>query len=301
MANSSNNLSATQLWKDSTARRTINEGEVPLAPPWQDKFKRDTEVFGRLSRFDMSYQAPILHGTTFRDLENRHEVETNFYRDSAACANMHYTFSFMLRRQASLKNPTIRVTNCICLGLGSLSGRMGVPEAKPIPDREIKYHMDISMAQLVAFENMMNVLKKNFVINDDDVFLQDPTFNELDKGFLTSLGFKVVDSPASNNLITEETFFFAPHVVNSVAYSSLAANFPAVYIGNPLREDDKRSINKRDYGTYPWVRDMMSAFLEERHTDTIRLYAHKTGFDAESEDYSAIEDEAAIAAIYYLR
>ena len=114
----------------------------------------------------------------------------------------------------------LRLTNCVCLGLGSISeGR------------------DSSRHELAALVSMLNLLGKRHTIKD--VVFQDPVFNDVDKAFLTKLGYSVVSTPLGFESIDENTFCFAPHLENEVFAEALKGAYPALCIGNSDVEADR--------------------------------------------------------------
>ena len=56
----------------------------------------------------------------------------------------------------------------------------------------------------------------------------------MDKSFLTSLGYTVLEDPEAFSRIDEKTFVFAPHLEVAQAATSLEERNPAVYVGNDL-------------------------------------------------------------------
>ena len=107
----------------------------------------------------------------------------------------------------------LRLTNCVCLGLGSLSsGR------------------DSSRHELAALISILNLLGKTHTIKD--VLFQDPVFNDVDKALLTKLGYRVVSSPLGFESIGRNTFCFAPHLENELLAEALKSAHPALCVGN---------------------------------------------------------------------
>lgn len=149
-----------------------------------------------------------------------------------ACQQTEDIATRIFKKQAILENPTLKVSSCICLGLGSFFS-YGDLESEREPERKTSYSLnDLHMGQLVAFEHWVGILKKFFDISN--VYFQDPTFNALDKAFLTSLGYQVIESPASNTVLTDESFVFAPGVAPDVVYNTLKKAYPAIWIGPKL-------------------------------------------------------------------
>ena len=218
-----------------------------------------------LPSFKAGSAAPILPGSTIVTLHERFDAEKQVYATSIAREQLERIFAGIASAQAS--KSTFKITNCLALGLASVSGaRLDLPAGDH--DTRIKHLMKISMKQLVAFYAMVELLRQHHDIQD--VYCQDPSFNDLDKEFLASLNYKVIDSPASNNVISEESFFFAPHLVIFAIYASLRQAFPAMYLGNPLHENQEWV-----YSDHSWVKEMMKEFLLARTTITgVRMFAY---------------------------
>ena len=63
---------------------------------------------------------------------------------------------------------------------------------------------------------------------------QDPQFTDLDKEFLTSLGYQVVDDPLAFGCITEKSLVYAIHCYSQVYKSVAEAPRPAMMIGTDV-------------------------------------------------------------------
>ena len=117
-----------------------------------------------------------------------------------------------------------KLTQCISLGLGSfeeVAAERGVPQ---LTDSNTSLH------QLAVLTVMLRILHDRHDIQE--VYFQDPAFTQLEKTFLQSLGYTVLEHPAAIERISASTFLFAPFLVYPVAAKALAVAFPALYIGN---------------------------------------------------------------------
>lgn len=124
----------------------------------------------------------------------------------------------------------LRITRCICLGLGrftpSESRWQGdTAEARIAQCRTV-------MEQLVLLTMVLDVLKKVHPIHE--VFFQDPLFTQVDSLFLESLGFTVLQSPEALRELDATTFVFAPYPPNVVVADVFKTCSPALYIGADL-------------------------------------------------------------------
>lgn len=140
----------------------------------------------------------------------------------------------------------IRITNCVCLGLGSVSaGRVS------------------SKCELAALVAILCLLSETHSIKT--VVFQDPAFNDVDEAFFTKLGYSVVHTPLGFNTITHETFCFAPHLENEIFAMALRNVHPALCIGNsePLKD-------KPLHSSAAFSKDMTEIFSQFNETTNSR-------------------------------
>lgn len=121
------------------------------------------------------------------------------------------------------------------------------------------------MAKLVAFESIIELLRQKHPLHPWRIYLQDPCFNDLDRGFLASLGYGVLVSPASNDYLTEQTFLFAPGNCWDVVFASLKKNFPALLVAEPLERA------KPYFYWRPWVEFLKEEFCRMRRVERIAI------------------------------
>ena len=118
-----------------------------------------------------------------------------------------------LLKEIFVSSKHLRLTTCVCLGLGSLSaGR------------------DSSKHELAALISILDLLGNTHTITK--VVFQDPAFNDVDKTFLDKLGYSVVSTPLGFESIDQNTFCFAPHLENEIFAVALQNALPALCIGN---------------------------------------------------------------------
>ena len=112
----------------------------------------------------------------------------------------------------------IKVDNVVVLGLGSLqSARREGRRA--------------SATQLAALQTITKTLGE---ANELKVILQEPQFTELDKEFLKSLGYEVVEDPAAFSQITESSLVYAIHCYAQIYKAVSEGSRPAVLIGTDV-------------------------------------------------------------------
>ncbi|MCJ1403914.1 hypothetical protein MMC11_007137 [Xylographa trunciseda] len=115
----------------------------------------------------------------------------------------------------------VKIDQVICTGIGTFSG---------FHEQNADCN---SYYQLADLEMFMELLDLNDKVN---VFMQDPSFNELDETFLRSRGFKIIKHPEAFNKMTATTFLYAPGNHDDVAYHALRVAEPALFIGNDLSD-----------------------------------------------------------------
>ena len=130
------------------------------------------------------------------------------------------------------------------------------------------------MAQLVAFEHWINLIKTHQE-TQPQVFFQDPDFNALDCEFLTSRGYTVIETPKSNDVITEKSFLFTPCACYQVAYVFLHQAFPALYLGISL-EEDWDCVMEKGVG-----KKMLDRFLHQRDRAFVAISTHVLDYERE--------------------
>lgn len=121
-----------------------------------------------------------------------------------------------------------------------------------------------SMAQLVALEFFLDILRRhNHEIPLSLIHFQDPAFNDIDRTYLSSLGYSVIDSPASDDVVTEDTFLFAPYNQWEVVFATLNHAFPALMIGNSLKHY-KPCLFAKVQGVLPDLKYLRDSFYAQR-------------------------------------
>ncbi|KAG7001315.1 hypothetical protein G7Y79_00032g066680 [Physcia stellaris] len=209
--------------------------------------------FSSLQHFSRSWQQSAIQGLTSTTLSLRHQALDKAWKSSSSYSRSRSTIQKLLQHQS------LRITNAIFLGLGSLS-------SQPTPAA-----CERSMAKLVAFESIIRLLREKHPLHPWRIYLQDPCFNDLDREFLASLGYGVLESPASNDYLTEQTFLFAPGNCWDVVFASLKKKFPALLITNPL-EGAKPYFYWR-----PQVEFIKEEFCRTRRVERFRISDAKEG------------------------
>ena len=169
-------------------------------------------------------------------LLKHHNAQARYYERSPAKEE-----AVLLAARAIEKQTAFPITNYICLGLGTMAGIFRDSNPTNVSNAE-KFDLT-PIAQLVAFEFWIQTLKKhNHHI--EHVYFQDPQFNVVDKAFLSSLGYEVIDSPASKDFITAETFLYTPYANLDAVYHTIKGSFPALYIGNDIHHLDRMLVER---------------------------------------------------------
>ncbi len=171
-----------------------------------------------------STTAPSYHTLSLSQLRENYRALHHKLEGSDVPYKMYHTFHDKL----SLL-PYIEITNCLCLGIGSLTGIEG--QRTSALDVEAR---DNSLHQLVILTMILetDLLGARHTIRN--VWFQDLSFTETDEIFLESLGFTALQFPTALEKITSNTFVFAPRVPYFLTAGVFTACHPALYIGNRL-------------------------------------------------------------------
>ena len=142
------------------------------------------------------------------------------WEESATLQNLSQTFEQILQDTHHLV-----ISRCICIALGTFARPLKHPVSKS------NYPND-ALWQLVALIKILEILRRRHPV--EEVYIQDPKFNEIETSFLRDLGFTVLEDPEAKGKMTSSTFLFAPHCEHGVLAMHLVAAFPALYMGNDL-------------------------------------------------------------------
>ena len=167
---------------------------------------------------------PSYHSLSLSEIEENYQALHNKLSSSDVSYNMYYIFHDKLNLL-----PDIEITNCVCLGLGTLTGVEGQRlSALDVACREASLH------QLVVLKMILDtdLLGAKHAIRN--AWFQEPSFSQTDKIFLKGLGFIALQFPTAREKITSDTFLFAPRVSYYVIMEVFTACHPALYIGNRL-------------------------------------------------------------------
>lgn len=187
---------------------------------------------------------------------------------------------------ATLRDPNLRFTEIVCLGLGSLAKRAEVTHIQ-------------SFEQLALLEQAVQFLRKTGVMAASaPVYLQDPLFTDIDVQFLQGLGYQVIPWPPvisekwtkeqgehffgrsfTNDewsmstqrvqckpYLTKNTFLYCPNSSAPITESAIDYLPPAAYLGpgSPFwaREDRKESNFRFGQATDAFCRNAAWAALD---------------------------------------
>lgn len=147
---------------------------------------------------------------TLEEMREDHEHWQRSWEDRPTCKDL----------KAKLKDveKERKIESVVVLGLGSLQSAR----------REGRR---TSSTQLAALQSIVGVLEKG---SELQVVFQDPQFTELDKEFLTGLGYKVVEDPEAFAQIGEGSLVYAIHCYASVYKAVSERPRPAVFIGTDV-------------------------------------------------------------------
>ncbi|PYI19501.1 hypothetical protein BO99DRAFT_402694 [Aspergillus violaceofuscus CBS 115571] len=151
-----------------------------------------------------------------------------------------------------------RITNIICIGLGSPSGflRGGWVDRR-----------SVSLYQLNALMSVVECLSADHPTTPLQIYAQDPVFNALDRQLLTSLGITVVEHPAGFERVNPNSLLFCPGAEKAHLEVLLARN-PVGVVGGPLEDTGSAGIERFVARTgsvrLPRFEELKEAFWEMR-------------------------------------
>ena len=119
----------------------------------------------------------------------------------------------------------VQIDQVICTGIGPFSAFHEQDAARN------PYHQ---LADLEMFIELLMPLRQNLQNKKMNVFMQDPSFNELDEAFLRSRGFHILKHPEAYNRMTLATFLYAPGNHDDVVYHAVRVAEPALFIANDV-------------------------------------------------------------------
>ncbi|RAK75059.1 SRR1 family protein [Aspergillus fijiensis CBS 313.89] len=153
---------------------------------------------------------------------------------------------------------TPRITNIICIGLGSPSGflRGGWVDRR-----------SVSLYQLNALMSVVECLTANPTTSTVQIYAQDPVFNALDRQLLAALGITVVEHPDGFGKVNSNSLLFCPGAEKAHLEVLLARN-PAGVVGGPLEDTGSDGIERFVARTgsvrLPRFEELKEAFWEMR-------------------------------------
>ena len=206
--------------------------------------------------------ANVSHILPASGLIKTHKEMTADWRESTEYVGQKVFFANKL-----LPLRTLHLNNAISLGIGSFSAITDDSVGEYIQGNRNRRR---SMAQLIAFESFLEILALQHDIHPEIVF-QEPLFTEEDVEFLTGLGYKVVDNPDGLDMITENTFLFAPGILWIVEAVALDIAHPSLYMTTgqlTMKSEALRQESDPDLPLVPVVsltrRRIQRAFLNKR-------------------------------------
>lgn len=155
---------------------------------------------------------PVPKDASLETLSEQHQILNKYWMESPEFHSFKELFINVI-----LKQERLMVSSGMCLGLGSLTADWhGKPHRSGTENR--------SLCQLIAFEACIELLRKYLAFESStcilmppgtkyaigDIYFQDPVLNELDRAFLSSRGYVILNTPESESHVTENTFVFTP-------------------------------------------------------------------------------------------
>ncbi|KAL1958700.1 hypothetical protein VTO42DRAFT_4043 [Malbranchea cinnamomea] len=165
--------------------------------------------------------AEIPDGFTFQKLKDTYEWHKSRWQTSETWESVKKVL------EVEVGKSTKELHNCVCIGLGSLSGLL----RGGLVDRR-----SISLFQLAALTSILEYISQPEIpVTIGKCYAQDPVFNFLDKEFLDSIGIEVLEDPDAFALVDDRTFLYAPGAERT-HLSQLLSKDPAIFFGGPLED-----------------------------------------------------------------
>ncbi|KAH8821914.1 hypothetical protein F5884DRAFT_106048 [Xylogone sp. PMI_703] len=190
---------------------------------------------------------------TLEEMKEDHDYYQKQWEDAEAIKEVKDKFSVEQNKGKDLK---LHVRNVVCLGLGSLqSSRREGRRA--------------SHTQLAALKSVLDQFQST--TNETlQCFFQDPQFTPLDKEFLVSLGYTVVEDPIAFSHVDEHTLVYAIHCYADVYAALSKGPRPTILIGTDVNNFGRFSTSEEAAGKASDFRDMVkdceeSNFPQVRH------------------------------------
>lgn len=139
---------------------------------------------------------------------------------------------------------TVQIDKIVCFGLGFLSN------TKPSAQR--RSHIQHASALTMA----STLVKRHTHQNPIRIYAQDPSYTDLDKTFLSSIGITVLDDPKGFLKADEQTLVFS--VSPDVCVRQIVADLtlPAAMVWNTVSDDTNEKTEWREeemWGQMVWV------------------------------------------------
>jgi len=170
--------------------------------------------------------AEPIHQPSLEELAAEYRKQAEHWEASGSAQILSQVFE----QELSLFPASI-ITQCVCIGLGRLISRMtwqGPREGAWYEESTAPLH------QLVFLRQLLGLLRKKH--NIQGVSFQDPTFTEVERAFLLSLGYKVFLHPKAFEVMHPTTFVFAPRFRKDLVVGLFRIAHPALYIGTDIDE-----------------------------------------------------------------
>jgi hypothetical protein len=180
------------------AKKTLNFPEVKeigIKKPWDGDFVSGDNA---ITTMDLA------------EIEAEHKRYRDQWEASEACTQ--------LKGLLAAGSGGVAISNVVCLGLGTLQ------------DWKLQSRRT-SHVQLAALQTITAVLG----IESVPRFAQEPHFTELDKQFMKSMNYEIVEDPEAFSKISENSLVYAVHCYPALYQSIGRQGRPALLIGNDLK------------------------------------------------------------------
>lgn len=106
--------------------KSTTEGNIPQAPSFINEEQRWDINMDQLGRYDASWEAPIPPDMSLGILYSYREMHRDLWTNSKTRRQALDLIKKIFQRQSELPEPNFNISNCVCLGVGSLFGLANV-------------------------------------------------------------------------------------------------------------------------------------------------------------------------------
>ncbi|MCJ1241569.1 hypothetical protein MMC14_009575 [Varicellaria rhodocarpa] len=164
-------------------------------------------------------------GDSMKTIEHEYSRCLSHWRDFRGWKDIDWIQELKDAFQVALEESSSHsITQIICINIGQFGN---IRRSRDLKHKSISYH------RLIALEFYLDLLnlQQGPKIEAKDVFFQDKDLKWIDKQFLSSKGFTVLQDPDAYNKMTSGTFLYAPSSPWWDTFNAFMIAYPTLYMG----------------------------------------------------------------------